>query len=114
MEGVVSPAAGLGGMIGGLAGGVSGVLTEGALTWASGQLSGAFAAGAAGAVALRAGSRIVPHMPQKRKLLELTSPHFGQITGFSGFLFLECNSERAVRLRIGGTGDCTVGIPNPY
>ena len=30
-------------------------------------------------MALRAGSSMVPHMPQNRKLVELTSPHFGQI-----------------------------------
>jgi len=31
--------------------------------------------------AFRAASKMVPHIPQNRKLLELTSPHFGQITG---------------------------------
>jgi len=101
--------------LGGLAGGLGGALTEGGLAGAGGGLSGARTAGAAGAVALLAGSRIVPHIPQNRKLLELTSPHFGQITGVLRIsLFLECNSETAARLRIGGTGESTVRIPNPY
>src|SRR5207253_3894282 len=53
-----------------------------------------------GAAAFRAGSRIVPHIPQNRKLLELTSPHFGQITWASPTsVFLECNSEDAMMLK---------------
>jgi hypothetical protein len=34
----------------------------------------------AGAPAGRRASIEVPHIPQKRKLVELSSPHFGQIT----------------------------------
>jgi hypothetical protein len=53
-----------------------------------------------GAVAFLAGSRIVPHIPQNRKLLELTSPHFGQTTCASpASVFLECNSEDAMTLK---------------
>src|SRR6266403_5604882 len=53
-----------------------------------------------GAAAFRAGSRTVPHIPQNRKLLELTSPHFGQITWASpDSVFLECNSEDAMMLK---------------
>ena len=79
-------AASVGGAIRKFAGRLGGALTGGALAWATGALSGVRAAGA---VALLAGSRIVPHRPQKRKLLELTSPHLGQITGVLRiFLFL--------------------------
>lgn len=47
----------------------------------------------------------MPHIPQNRKLLELTSPHFGQITWASPIsvflisVFLECNSEDAMMLK---------------
>jgi hypothetical protein len=34
----------------------------------------------AGALAGRRASSKVPHIPQKRKLSELSSPHFGQVT----------------------------------
>jgi hypothetical protein len=68
--------------MGGLIAGLTGALTAGGLTGVrpSGT-RGAGGAGVAGAVAFRAGSRMVPHNPQNKKLLALTSPHFGQITG---------------------------------
>jgi hypothetical protein len=41
---------------------------------------------------LRASSK-VPHIPQKRKLSELFSPHFGQITMVSEWLSLGLTQE---------------------
>ena len=52
--------------------------------------------GGIGGDALRAGSNIVPHMPQNRKLLELTSPHLGQITD-SPISSIQCTSETRTR-----------------
>jgi hypothetical protein len=41
-----------------------------------------------GAPAGRRASSTAPHIPQKRKLSELTSPHFGQITEVLGNVFI--------------------------
>jgi hypothetical protein len=51
---------------------------------------------ALGGDAFRAGSNIVPHIPQNRKLLELTSPHLGQITD-SPISSIQCTSETRAR-----------------
>ncbi len=82
MDGTGALATGVGatgGFTGGAGGGgVTGLFSAGWLSTARG--GGGDRGGAAG-VALRTGSRIVPHIPQNKKLLELTSPHFGQTTG---------------------------------
>jgi len=64
----------------------------------------------AGLAVPRCDSSGVPHIPQKRKAGELSSPHFGQITIVSGPVFiLQCNlapldCEPAAHIRIWNFG----------